>query len=91
MPRTSIVSVSIDATLDQVLRLFLDHQYSRMPVYEKQPENIVGIVHFKDLIQVWEERRGWVGTEASGPAIPSAPHSSQAAGHTGDQIAQPTG
>ena len=57
VPRTSIVSVSIDATLDQVLRLFLDHQYSRMPVYESQPENLIGIVHFKDLIRVWEERR----------------------------------
>lgn len=57
VPRTSIVSVSIDATLDQVLRLFLDHQYSRMPVYERQPENLIGIVHFKDLIRVWEERR----------------------------------
>ena len=55
VPRTSIVSVSVDATLDQVLRLFLDHQYSRMPVYEKQPENLIGIVHFKDLIRVWEE------------------------------------
>lgn len=57
VPRTSIVSVSIDATLDQVLRLFLEHQYSRMPVYEKRPENLVGLVHFKDLIRVWEERR----------------------------------
>jgi putative hemolysin len=57
VPRTSIVSVSIDATLDQVLRLFLDHQYSRMPVYERQAENLIGIVHFKDLIRVWEERR----------------------------------
>jgi putative hemolysin len=68
VPRTSIVSVSIDATLDQVLRLFLDHQYSRIPVYEKQPENIVGIVHFKDLIQVWEERR--VGLERKSPVRP---------------------
>ena len=57
VPRTSIVSVSIDATLDQVLRLFLDHQYSRMPVYEKNSENLIGIVHFKDLIRLWEERR----------------------------------
>ncbi|HYP06300.1 MAG TPA: hemolysin family protein, partial [Bryobacteraceae bacterium] len=57
VPRTSIVSVSIDATLDHVLKLFLDHQYSRLPVYEKVAENITGIVHFKDLIRVWEERR----------------------------------
>jgi putative hemolysin len=58
VPRNAIVSVSVDATLDHVLRVFLDHQYSRMPVYEKQPENIIGIVHYKDLIRVWEERRG---------------------------------
>ena len=57
VPRTSIVSVSVDATLDQVLRLFLDHQYSRLPIYERQRENIIGLVHLKDLIRVWEERR----------------------------------
>jgi putative hemolysin len=57
VPRNAIVSVSIDATLEQVLRIFLDHQYSRLPVYERQPENIVGVVHYKDLMSVWEERR----------------------------------
>lgn len=57
VPRTSIVSVSVDATLDQVLRIFLEHLYSRMPVYEGKTENIIGILHFKDLIRVWEERR----------------------------------
>jgi CBS domain containing-hemolysin-like protein len=57
VPRTSIVSVSVDATLDHVLRLFLDNQYSRLPVWERKPENIIGIVHLKDLIRVWEERR----------------------------------
>ena len=57
VPRTAIVSVSVDATLDQVLRTFLDYQYSRLPVYEQKPENIIGIVHVKDLFRVWEERR----------------------------------
>jgi CBS domain containing-hemolysin-like protein len=57
VPRTSVISVSVDATLDQVLKLFLEHLYSRMPVYEGKPENIIGVLHFKDLIRVWEERR----------------------------------
>jgi putative hemolysin len=57
VPRNSIVSAPIDVTLDEMLRLFLEHQYSRLPVYEKQAENIIGIVHYKDLIQVWEERK----------------------------------
>jgi putative hemolysin len=68
VPRTAIVSVSIDATLDQVLRQFLDHQYSRMPVYETQQENIVGIAHFKDLMRVWEERR--IAQERKRPVRP---------------------
>jgi CBS domain containing-hemolysin-like protein len=57
VPRNAIVSVPLDANLAQVLRAFIDHQYSRMPVYDKDPEKIVGIVHFKDLMRVWEERR----------------------------------
>jgi CBS domain containing-hemolysin-like protein len=57
VPRNDVVSVSVDASLDQVLRAFLDQQYSRVPVYENQPENIIGIVHYKDLMRVWEERR----------------------------------
>lgn len=57
VPRPAMVSVSVDATLDQVLKLFLDHLYSRFPVYEGKPENVIGFLHFKDLIKVWEERR----------------------------------
>jgi putative hemolysin len=68
VPRNAIVSVSVDATLDQVLKLFLDHQYSRMPVYEGQPENIIGMIHYKDLIRVWEERRA--ATDRRSPARP---------------------
>src|SRR3954454_24360459 len=54
VPRTAIISVSVDATLDQVLQVFLEHLYSRMPVYEGKRENIVGVLHFKDLRRLWE-------------------------------------
>jgi magnesium and cobalt exporter, CNNM family len=57
VPRNDIVSITVDATLDQVLRALLESQHSRLPVYEGSPEKIVGIVHFKDLLPVWEERR----------------------------------
>lgn len=57
VPRNDLISVSIDAKLDQVLRIMIDHQYSRLPVYEGKPENIIGFVHYKDLMRVWEERR----------------------------------
>jgi len=56
-PRMGIVSVSIDASLDELLRLTLQHKYSRLPVYEGTPEHIVGILHYKDLMRAWQERR----------------------------------
>ena len=57
VPRNDIASVPVDATLDQVLTTMIEHQHSRLPVYEDKPEQIVGILYYKDLLPVWEERR----------------------------------
>jgi len=57
VPRNDMVSIASDATLDQVLRTMIETQHSRLPVYEGSPEKIVGILHHKDLLPVWEERR----------------------------------
>lgn len=56
-PRIDIVSVPLDASLDELLRTAIEHQYSRLPVYQGAPENIVGILHFKDLMTAWQERK----------------------------------
>lgn len=56
-PRVDIVSVPVTATLDELLQVALEHKYSRLPVYENTPENIVGIVHYKDLMHAWKERK----------------------------------
>jgi CBS domain containing-hemolysin-like protein len=57
VPRNDITSVPLDATLDQVLTTMIEQQHSRLPVFEDQPEQIVGILYYKDLLPVWEERR----------------------------------
>ena len=56
-PRNDIVCVASDATLDEVLHTMIEQQHSRLPVYEGTPEKIIGILHYKDLLPVWEERR----------------------------------
>ena len=48
VPRNAIVSISVDSNLDQVLRLMTENQFSRLPVYEKTTENIIGYIHYKD-------------------------------------------
>jgi CBS domain containing-hemolysin-like protein len=57
VPRNDIISIEGDATLDDVLRKMIETQHSRLPVYEDAPEKIIGILHYKDLLPVWEERR----------------------------------
>ena len=56
-PRMEITSVSVDASLDELLRITLEHKYSRLPVYEGKPEHVIGIVHYKDLVRAWQERK----------------------------------
>jgi putative hemolysin len=57
VPRHNIVSLPADSELDHVLNVMSEHKYARIPVYEDRPEKIIGIVHYKDLMRLWEERR----------------------------------
>ncbi len=57
VPRNDIVSIPSDATLDRVLHTMIERRHSRLPVYQGTPERIIGILHYKDLLPVWEERR----------------------------------
>ena len=56
VPRNDIVSIPVDATLERVLAVMVEQRHSRLPVYEGQPEQIVGILHYKDLLSIWKER-----------------------------------
>ena len=57
VPRNEIVSVPVDANLEQVLQTMIEQKHSRLPVYREQPEQIVGILYYKDLLRVWASRR----------------------------------
>src|SRR6202167_6049901 len=67
-PRREIVSVSADASLDEVLKTMVESQHSRPPVWQDKPEQIVGAVFFKDMLQLWHERR--VSLRAGRPTAP---------------------
>jgi putative hemolysin len=51
-PRPDIVAIPADATLDELRELFREQEYSRIPVYQENLDNILGIVFVKDLIQL---------------------------------------
>jgi CBS domain containing-hemolysin-like protein len=55
--RMQVFSLPGDATTDMVLDRVLQEGYSRIPVYEENPENIVGVVLAKDIWRAYYEGR----------------------------------
>ncbi len=55
-PRTEMVSLPVDATLDEALATVDDAGFSRYPVYGDTIDNIVGMLHAKDLLRVLRHR-----------------------------------
>ena len=49
--RTDMACVDIEDSLSEVLALSIKEGYSRIPVYEEDPDNVVGIVYIKDLLK----------------------------------------
>ncbi|MEE9517811.1 MAG: hemolysin family protein [Candidatus Adiutricales bacterium] len=54
IPRTDMVTISRDSTLREVIQLFIQHGHSRLPVYQKDIDDIIGVLHIKDLLAYWE-------------------------------------
>jgi putative hemolysin len=56
-PRPDIVAIEEESTLDELLSLFREQEYSRIPVYKENLDNILGIVFVKDLVLLAEAER----------------------------------
>lgn len=50
VPRTDMVCVEVNATLDEVLEDIKDNLLSRIPVFEGRIDNVIGILYVKDLL-----------------------------------------
>ena len=48
--RTEICAVSVSDSFDDIVKLACEERYSRLPVYEDSVDNIIGIIHIKDLL-----------------------------------------
>jgi magnesium and cobalt exporter, CNNM family len=53
-PRPDIVAIEGDATVGDLRDLFREQEYSRLPVYTENLDNIVGVIFVKDLIKLPE-------------------------------------
>lgn len=51
VPRTDIVAVDVDTPLREVMDLVMRTGHSRIPVYQQNPDDIVGILYVKDVFR----------------------------------------
>src|SRR5436305_3377909 len=50
VPRPAIAAISADCSLEDIKNAFEQNRYSRLPVYRESLDNIVGVIHSKDLM-----------------------------------------
>lgn len=49
--RTDMAAVEVDDPLEDVVKISIEEGFSRIPVYEEDPDNIIGIAYVKDFLQ----------------------------------------
>ena len=50
IPRINMVTVSVDSSFDKVMEVFRESMYTRLPVYQEEKDNIIGLINIKDFI-----------------------------------------
>jgi CBS domain containing-hemolysin-like protein len=54
VPRTELLAVDIGTPVPEILRLLAEQGHSRLPVYQGQLDQVVGILHARDLVPLLE-------------------------------------
>jgi hemolysin (HlyC) family protein len=62
VPRADIVAVDLDTPVDALIDIMSKAAHSRLPVYRETLDEVVGIVHIKDLLQYMKDRKAKPGS-----------------------------
>jgi CBS domain containing-hemolysin-like protein len=58
VPRTSIVALDVETPMTEVIRVSIEAPYTRFPVYEDSIDQIIGVVHVRDVARVTVREAG---------------------------------
>jgi Mg2+/Co2+ transporter CorB len=56
IPRNEVFGIDIDANTDTIIRKLRDAEFTRIPVYQNDIDNIVGLLHQRDIINSVDEQ-----------------------------------
>ena len=57
IPRADIGAVELNDSFEKVLEVFIKEAHSRVPIYEKNLDNIIGMIHIKDLVNFQNQKK----------------------------------
>lgn len=55
VPRVNVVAVEVNQSIEDIRNVFMEEMYTRMPVYEKNIDNIIGVINEKDFLRLLVE------------------------------------
>ena len=50
IPRIDMTCISVNSTYEEIVEVFREDKYTRLPVYEDNVDNVIGIINVKDLL-----------------------------------------
>ena len=62
VPRVDMVLVDEKSSYEEILQVFREERYTRIPVYEETPDNVIGILNVKDFLLI-EDKENFVMKE----------------------------
>ncbi len=52
VPRVKVVAIERDTDIDEIMEIFIRDRYTRLPVYDKSIDNIIGLINEKDFFKL---------------------------------------
>ncbi|HVZ30559.1 MAG TPA: hemolysin family protein [Asticcacaulis sp.] len=68
-PRVDIISVELSSTLADVVRICVESEHSRLPIYRETLDDPVGIIHIKDVLKLLSPEAGRAGPNWAEPVL----------------------
>ncbi len=68
-PRVDIVAIELSSTLADVVRICIESEHSRLPIYREELDDPVGVVHIKDILKLLAPEPGRAGPNWAEPVL----------------------
>ncbi len=69
VPAPDIISMDVSSPISKVLEVFSEHRFTRLPVYEDRTDNIIGMVHQKDIFNMFSHKEDKILKELVRPIL----------------------